>query len=325
MIIQPEFCKEPVLDGDLQSFHGDFSSRCQATGYWLGFEISIADMPLLTRQLGWELFRMFARRRTYIGFSIFLLFELAFFLVWTREKSGVERFIKRVSGGMDDYFSALTLGFMILLFTMFLLGAIFVALVVGDIVAKETEDGNLRLLLARPVSRFRLLLVKFIACQIYTFVLFVFAGTTALAFGVLSRGWGGGFLVWAPELPTVSLFDWNEGFYRYYLGVIGFSFLYMPVTGLAFFLSCLKIKPAAATILAVAVIICDKILATIPFPFMADYKPYFITSRMNDWLYLLHQEIPWPKVIESAAWLIGFGLTGFALGCVFFGRRDIKS
>ncbi len=36
-------------------------------------------------------------------------------------------------------------------FTMFFLATIFVSLVSGDILAKETEDGNLRLILARPI------------------------------------------------------------------------------------------------------------------------------------------------------------------------------
>ncbi len=282
-------------------------------------------MTSFLRALNWELFRMFARPRTYIGFGVFFVFELAFYILWSREKSGIERFINRVSGGLDEYFSGLTLGFMILTATMLILGVVFVALVVGDIVAKETEDGNLRLLLARPISRFRLLLAKFIASQLYTLTLFVFVGLTALGFGILSRGWGGGFLVWSPEMPSASLFEWNEGLRRYFLAVFGFSFLYLPVTGIAFFLSCLKIKPAAATVIAVAVILSDKILSSLPFPFVDPYRPFFITSRMGDWLLLLYQDIPWARLAESAAWLFGIGFTGFVAGWIAFERRDIKS
>ena len=36
-------------------------------------------MKLFFRQLGWELFRLFARKRTYIGFGVFLAVELLFF------------------------------------------------------------------------------------------------------------------------------------------------------------------------------------------------------------------------------------------------------
>ena len=37
--------------------------------------------------------------------------------------------------------------------SVLLLGAIYLALVAGDIVAKENEDGHYRLLLVRPISR----------------------------------------------------------------------------------------------------------------------------------------------------------------------------
>tara|TARA_R110000850_G_scaffold266997_2_gene397785 strand:+ start:1730 stop:2584 length:855 start_codon:yes stop_codon:yes gene_type:complete len=284
-------------------------------------------MKLFFSQLGWELYRLFARRRTYIGFGIFLAVEVLFYFMWTGDKAegGMEKFIGRVAGGFDDYFSALTLAFLIVAFTMLVLGVVFVSLIAGDILAKETEDGNLRLILARPISRFRLLVVKFLSCQIYTTTLFVFVGVTAFGVGVIERGWGGGMLVWTPELPRVSLFEWNEGMFRYFVAVVGFSLIYLPVTGIAFMLGCFRIKPAAATIVTVAICVADRVLSAIPLPVFDPYREYFITSRMNAWMLLLYQEIPWPRFWEQAAWLLGIGLTGFVIGWLVFERRDVKS
>lgn len=278
------------------------------------------------QQLRWELYRMFARRRTYIGFGMFVLVELIFFFLWTRPKAqeGMQKFIERVAGGFDEYFSALTIAFLMVFFTMLLMGLIFVSLVSGDIVAKESEDGNLRLLLVRPVSRFRLLIVKFLACQIYTFVLFLFVGTTALLVGLLDRGWGGSLFVWTPYLPRVSLFDWNEGMARFALAIVGFSLVYLPVTGMAFMFSCFRMKPAAATILTIAFFIADKILSSIPLPAFDPYRKYFISPKMESWLYLLYQDIPWPAFAQSCVWLLGFGLSAFIVGWIAFERRDVK-
>ncbi|MEM9281728.1 MAG: hypothetical protein AAGA96_07880 [Verrucomicrobiota bacterium] len=278
-------------------------------------------------QLGWELFRLFARRRTYIGFGIFLLVELAFFVLWTRERSqkGMQEFIERIAGGFDEYFSALTLALLIVAFTMLLLGVVFVSLIAGDILAKESEDGNLRLILVRPISRFRLLLIKFVSAQIYTTTLFLFVGVTAFLVGWLERGWGGGMLVWAPELPRISLFEWNEGMVRYFCAILAFSFIYLPVTGIAFMLGCFQIKPAAATIVTIAVLVADRVLSSIPLPAFDPYREYFITSRMDAWFLLLYQEIPWPLFWEQVAWLLGIGLTGFIVGWLVFERRDVKS
>ncbi len=284
-------------------------------------------MSLFLRQLGWELYRLFARRRSWLGFGTFLAVETLFYWFWTRERSkaGMANFIERVAGGFDEYFSALTLGFLIVVFTMILLGVVFVSLIAGDILAKETEDGNLRLLLVRPISRLRLLVIKFLSCQIYTSVLFLFVGTTALGFGLIERGWGGGMLVWAPEIPRVSLFEWNEGLFRYFIAIFAFSLIYLPVTGTAFMLGCFRIKPAAATIITVALFLADRILSAIPLPAFDPYREYFVTPRMASWLLLLYQEIPWPRFFESAFWLVGFGLTGFLVGWIAFERRDVKS
>ena len=54
-----------------------------------------------------------------------------------------------------DYYQGLTLSIVIIAFSFTFLGGLYVALVSGDIVAKEVEDGTMRLVLARPVSRLR--------------------------------------------------------------------------------------------------------------------------------------------------------------------------
>ncbi len=49
------------------------------------------------RQLYWELFRMFARKRTYIGFGIFVALELLIVFMMSLEgpREGMERYIER--------------------------------------------------------------------------------------------------------------------------------------------------------------------------------------------------------------------------------------
>ncbi len=65
-----------------------------------------------------------------------------------------------------------------------MLEALFLALVAGDVVSKEVEDGTLRMMLCRPISRTRILTVKVIVSLLYTIVLTFFVGLTALAVGI---------------------------------------------------------------------------------------------------------------------------------------------
>ena len=103
---------------------------------------------------------------------------------------------------------------MVLVWSVFLLGSLYLALVSGDLVAKEAEDGTLRMLLCRPVSRARLLLLKAIACLVYTVVLVLFIGITALLAG-FAYGGTGGLFVFIPVERMFALYDFNSGLIRY--------------------------------------------------------------------------------------------------------------
>jgi len=115
------------------------------------------------QQLRGELRKLFARPRTWMGYGAFLAMEVLILTIYKLESGAnyMRGNIERNGLEFSTYYSSLTITFMIMLLSMFILGSIYFALVAGDIVAKENEDGNLRMVFARPISRFRLLLVKY--------------------------------------------------------------------------------------------------------------------------------------------------------------------
>ena len=152
-------------------------------------------MSLFFLQMRNELHKLFARKRTYLGFTAFVAVEvlLLFLLNLPKPKAGFRKLIEQNGYGFDQYFSGATLGLLMLMWTTFLLGALYLALVAGDVVAKEVEDGTLRMIFCRPISRLRVGCLKYTACVIYTFALTFFIGVTALVAGLLYCGWGGTF------------------------------------------------------------------------------------------------------------------------------------
>lgn len=137
-----------------------------------------------------------------MGFAAFFALEMLF--LWLFQRPFVERVfrndLERNAGftGMsfvfDEYYRGLSMATWIIAFTMTLLGALFLALVSGDIVSKETEDGTLRMTLCRPVSRLRVLGVKYLTCVTYTFALTFFIGICAMLLGWMWRGLGSVFV-----------------------------------------------------------------------------------------------------------------------------------
>lgn len=279
------------------------------------------------RQLRGELFRLFARKRTYIGFGAFLALEAAliFFFQLEKPRRWIERMAENAggSGAVDEYFSALTLGFLVLRLSVFLLGGLYLALVAGDIVAKEAEDGTLRMVLSRPVSRLRLLAIKWAACVVYSVALVLFIGATSLGVGLVLRGWGGGFMVIAPEDRILLLYPWGEGLAKYAVGVVLLALSMTTVSAIGFFFSCLRIKPAAATILTLTVLFADFVLEKMP-P-LEDYRPYFLTAKMGVWVKGLLEHPPWAAMAQDYIYLAGVAATFLVAGWLIFQSRDFKT
>jgi ABC-2 type transport system permease protein len=271
-----------------------------------------------------ELVKLFARKRTYIGFGAFLVIELL--LLGLLRLDRVQRSLAKIieSSGYDAalYLSGLTLGFTILLFTILLLGSLYLALVAGDLVSKEVEDGTLRMILCRPVSRLALLAQKALAALVYTAALVLFISTTALAFGLLDRG-AGGLFVFAPLERVFALYDFGEGLGRYALAQPFLILSLFTITSIGFFFSCLNMKPAAATILTLSFLLIDSILKNIPY--FETIRGLFLTSHMSSWVHIFEPRIGWDAMIESYALLLAVDATLLILGWFIFERRDFKS
>ena len=280
-------------------------------------------MSLFFLQLRGELLKLFARKRTYIGFGAFLGLEvLVLFLLRWKGQDFLRRRIEELGYGADQYLSGLTLAFGILFWAMFLLGALYLALVAGDLVSKEVEDGTMRMTLCRPVSRLRLLALKAASAAIYTFALVLFVGLSALATGLLYGGTGGLF-VFAPMEKIFNLFEFGPGLARFALALPLLAGSLLTITALGFFFSCLNMKPAAATILTLSVFFVDTIMKTIPY--LESIRDWFLTARMNAWIHVFEARIPWESITEDYAWLFAIDATLLALGWLAFEQRDFKS
>jgi ABC-2 type transport system permease protein len=281
-------------------------------------------MFLFLQQWRAECVKLLARKRTYLGFGAFLALEAAVLsLVHIKGATYFKTLITRQGQVFDEYYSAPTLALILLMASVFLLGGIYITLVSGDIVAKENEDGHMRMLLARPISRFRLLLVKFLTCVGYTVFLVQFIAWSAFSMGLLVTGWGGGFFAFMPELGIAAFYDWSAGMGKYFTISLSLSYAMITVAGIGFMMSCMPIKPAAATIGALSYMLIDFILRNMGF--MEDYKHLLFTYHIQAAGRVLAEEPQWPVIIRSFTVLGAMNLTFFMIGFGIFDSRDLKS
>ena len=132
-----------------------------------------------------ELFKIFRRPRTYIAFAVIALIIL---LSQIALKFGGKDYVSLMLSGMGDSFEEVPAdnilnGYLVCFIILNLLlihVPILVALVAGDAIAGEANMGTLRLLLSKPVSRTKLLLVKFTASSVYSLLLLLWVAVLAL-------------------------------------------------------------------------------------------------------------------------------------------------
>ncbi|MES2569410.1 MAG: ABC transporter permease [Verrucomicrobiota bacterium] len=281
--------------------------------------------PLFLLQLRNECTKLFSRKRTYLGFAAFLLADVL--LIWLSKQPLALRGIRSLmlNNGLrvEEYSGGLSLAAATLVLTVALLSGLYLALVSGDLIAREIEEGTMRMVLARPINRLRLFIIKALVGALHTFLLMLFIGLSALLVGWILQGRLGKMLVYAPLEGGFGIFSPMEGLRRYLLAILLIAFLYQAVSAMALMFSCLRLRPATATVLTLSVLYVDYALNNIPY--LAAFKPWFLSFHLSSWLLVFRYHIPWPDIAGSLLVIAGLSASFLVIGFSFFASRDIKT
>lgn len=287
--------------------------------------------------LGIELYKIFKRPRTYIAFAvitaIILLLQIAL-------KSDGKEYVGIMMSGMNESFDApaadILNGYTVCFIILNLLLVhvpILVALIAGDMISGEANMGTLRLLAARPVSRTSLLLVKFTAASIYTFILLVWVALLALGVSVLLFGTNELFVVRAGEVNIIAT---GDVFWRY-MAAFGFATIgLITVAALAFMLSVFADNSIGPIVATVCILVVLTILAQVQIPFYDNIEPWLFTTHMLGWKGIFYVKgidgvtIPGsvengPAVVKSGLILLGYSVLFLAISVWYFNKKNILS
>src|SRR3954451_16404318 len=151
---------------------------------------AVAAVPVRTNRPGvgtvyvWELRKLRAQKRTYIGLACALIVPLIFIVSLLVDSGGPEGI------PFGDYVrkSGLAIPLVGLFFGAFWFFPLVTALVAGDIVASEDGHGTLKTILTRSVERWQIFVGKVLAAYTYALVaLVLFVGIGLLLGGLI---WG---------------------------------------------------------------------------------------------------------------------------------------
>ncbi|HEY5407755.1 MAG TPA: ABC transporter permease subunit [Ginsengibacter sp.] len=287
--------------------------------------------------LQFELFKTFKKPRTYIAFAaiaaIVFLIQLALLI---NGKEYVQFILSSVDETLIIPYAKITNGYWICFAILNLLlihVPILVALVSGDIVAGEANAGTLRLLLTKPISRTKLMLVKFLACVIYTLILLIWMAFLALFVSIILFGTND--LVVAKEFELLQI-EKADVLWRYF-AAFGFAAVALiVVASLSFFLSSISENSIGPIVATVSIIIVLTILSELRIPIYDEtLKPYLFTTHMLGWKGFFYigsnadgQTIRGsisnlPAILKSLYILIAYIIIFTGSAIFIFNRKDI--
>jgi ABC-2 type transport system permease protein len=259
----------------------------------------------------WELRKLRAQKRTYLGLGAAMLVPLIFI---TALLSG--------GGGPDDVpfgryvrETGLAIPLVGLFFSSIWLFPLITSLVAGDIVAAEDNHGTLKTILTRSTERWQIFAGKLLAALSYAFVaLVLFVGVGLLVGGLL---WG------FDPLTTLSGTQVSAG--RGMALLAGASLAYfvpmMAIAGIAILLSTVTHNSAAAVVGTLIFSFVMQLLAVIN---ALDWlRPYLLSTQFNAWQGLLREPADWAPIVR-AAWVSAlYAIPAVGWAFVAFVRRDV--
>ena len=261
----------------------------------------------------WELRKLVAQKRTFIGLGAAVAVPLIFVIALAADNSG---------DGPDGLpFGTLVreTGFAVplvcLAFGAFWLLPLITALVAGDIVATEDHNGTLKTILTRSVERWHVFAGKVLAALTYTVALLaIYVGVALVAGG----------LVWGFD-PLTTLSGTQIGPGRALLltglGTLAYLLPMSAIAAIGILLSTLTGNSAAAVVGTLMVSIFVQIIGSISALDALD--PYLLSTQFNAWQGILREPTDWDPIVRSAWVCALYALPSLFWALTTFLRRDV--
>jgi len=269
----------------------------------------------VTRALRWEVRKLAAQRRTYLGLGAaaaapVLLAAAIELHPPSPTDSGIPFFLRfAVESGF-------AVPLLTLLFSALFLFPLVTALVAGDIVASEDHNRTLKTILTRSTSRSAIFAAKVVSAFGY-----VLAAVAAMGVaGTLAGGITSGF----DPLPTFSTVISPP---RALALVVGSFLVYaVPVLALAavgILLSTVSRNSAAAVVGTLMFALIEQLTQIVPVLDAPAAQRWMLTAQLDAWETLFRTPLDWSPIVHAAYVSLVYAAASLAVAWIHFIRRDI--
>jgi ABC-2 type transport system permease protein len=197
-----------------------------------------------------------------------------------------------------------------------------IAFVTGDLISGESAMGTIRLLLTKPISRSRILLSKFFASCIYTFIIIIWLVIMAVVFGRLLFG-NGDLIVLKSD--GLIIFQQDDVAWRFFYGFLTAFLSLVMVATLSLTLSCFSDNSIGPIVATMGVILLFTVIGTLDVPLFDSVRPFLFTTHMAAWRYFFDDPLETSKIINSVVILVSHIVILLSVALFKFNKKDILS
>ncbi len=284
-----------------------------------------------------ELFKIFKRPRTYISFAAITALVVIIQLGLRLDGQAYIAFLLRDLETSLDVEGKILNGYLVCFIILQLLlihVPLLITLIAGDLISGEANMGTLRLLLSKPISRTEVVLAKFSAATIYTFLLLIWMAFLALFVSLLIFGPGDMLNLKSDYIVQLK----SQDIFWRYIAALGFAALAMlTVASLGFLLSMFADNSIGPIVGTMSVIVVFTILSTLDIPIFNAIKPFLFTTHMIGWKGFFDVKVNEDneaiigsvqnlgKVLQAAGILLLHVLGFLAASIIVFKKKDVLS
>jgi ABC-2 type transport system permease protein len=267
--------------------------------------------PGVRTAYAWELRKLNAQKRTYLGLGCAVVFPLIFIGALLLGNGGPDD----IPFGRYVRDSGLAIPLVAMFFGAIWFFPLVTALVAGDIVAAEDGHGTLKTILTRSVERWQIFTAKALAAFTYALTALVIYIGVGLVVGGLCWGFN----------PLISLSGTHVSVGRGLVLLGGSAAAYflptLAVASIALLLSTVTRNSAAAVVGTLMASLIMQLLGVIS---ALDWlHPYLLSTQFNAWQGLLREPIDWAPVVRGAWVSALYAVPSLAVALTVFLRRDV--
>lgn len=280
---------------------------------------------MLLKNIYNEFIKILAKPRSYIGIGALTL--LICIILFAMKADG-SSFISFVTSSFEQTLSfngAILNGNLIAFIILQMLIVhipLLVALVTGDLISGEAAMGTVRMLATKPISRTKIVISKFIAGAVYTFILTLWL--IFLSLFVSKFIFGSGDLIVLNSEGLVILKE-QDILWRYGLSFMVAFLSLLTVSSVSICFSAFAENSIGPIVSTMAVIILFTIIGSMEVSVFQNIKPFLFTTHMASWRSFFEDPVPYSKIINSIIILVVHNVILVSIAIFKFNKKDITS